>query len=115
MDSSKEKQQHNKVNMHVRKYENSILISFQYDPAIVSFVKSLEGRKYLPHLKEWAIPLAGSHANVDRLAKKGFEIEKDLWAEVRKDQEQAREAEALAVLPDTDFTTPLPLFPYQKV
>lgn len=102
-------------NMHVRKHNNTILISFQYDPQIISFVKSLEGRKYLPHLKEWSIPLAGSHASIDRLAKRGFTIHPDLWAEVRKDQEQAREVEALALLPDTDFTTTLPLFPYQKV
>ncbi len=101
--------------MIVRKNNNIIEISFAYDQALVSFVKSLEGRKYNPATKCWYIPLAGSHASVDRLAKRGFTIHPELWAEVRKDQEQAREAEALAILPDTEFTTPLPLFPYQKV
>lgn len=101
--------------MQVKKHGDTILISFQYDPVVVSFVKSLEGRKYLPHLKEWSIPLAGSHASIDRLAKRGFTIHPELWAEARKDQEQAREAEALALLPDTEFESSLPLFPYQKV
>ena len=101
--------------MIARKNNNTVEISFKYDPMLVSFVKSLEGRKYNPATKCWYIPLAGSHASVDRLAKRGFTIHPELWAEVKKDQEQAREAEALAVLPDTEFTTPLPLFPYQKV
>lgn len=101
--------------MIARKVENSVEISFSYDPMLVSFVKSLEGRKYNPATKCWYIPLAGSHVSVDRLAQRGFTIHPELWAEVRKDQEQAREAEALATLPDTEFTTPLPLFPYQKV
>ncbi|MDZ4225345.1 MAG: DEAD/DEAH box helicase, partial [Candidatus Andersenbacteria bacterium] len=77
--------------------------------------KSLEGRKYNPATKSWFIPLAGGHAAVERLAKRGFAIDPSLWEEVRIDQEQAREAEALAILPDTEFKTTLPLFPYQKV
>ena len=101
--------------MHAKKNNNTVEISFKYDPMLVSFVKSLEGRKYNPATKLWYIPLAGSHASIERLAQRGFMIDPDLQAEVRMDQEQAREAEALAVLPDTDFTTPLPLFPYQKV
>lgn len=101
--------------MLVRKVQNTIEISFRYDPALVSFVKTLEGRKYDPHTKSWSIPLAGSSPAVDRLAARGFTIDPDLWAAVRRDQELAREAEALAVMPDTEFATPLPLFPYQKV
>jgi len=101
--------------MLVRKNNNAIEISFQYDPILVSFVKSLEGRKYNPATKNWYIPLAGSRASVDRLARRGFQIDPELWNEVKRDQEQAREAEALAVLPDTEFSTFLPLFPYQKV
>ena len=101
--------------MIARKNNNTVEISFKYDPMLVSFVKSLEGRKYNPATKLWSIPLAGSHANVERLAQKGFMIDPDLWAEVRKDQEQAREAEALAMLPDTEFTTFLPLYGFQRV
>ena len=101
--------------MHAKKNNNTVEISFKYDPMLVSFVKSLEGRKYNPATKLWYIPLAGSHASIERLAQRGFMIDPDLQAEVRMDQEQAREAEALAVLPDTDFTTPLPLYPFQRV
>ena len=101
--------------MIVRKNNNAVEISFKYDPSLVSFVKSLEGRKYNPATKSWFIPLVGSHASVECLAKRGFTIDPSLWEEVKKDQERAREAEALAVLPDTEFTTPLPLFPFQKV
>ncbi len=101
--------------MIARKNQNTIEISFSYFPPLVSFVKSLEGRKYDPHKKVWYIPLAGSYASVERLAKRGFDIDPELWAEVRSDQERAREAEALALMDDTEFETTLPLFPYQKV
>ncbi len=101
--------------MIVRKIQNSIEISFPYDPMLVSFVKSLEGRKYNPATKCWYIPLVGSHASVDRLAKRGFTIHPDLWAEVKKDQEQAREAESLSLMKDTEFATPLPLYGFQRV
>ena len=101
--------------MNARKYQNAIEISFKFDPALVSFVKSLEGRKYNPATKRWYIPLAGSHASVERLARKGFSIDPDLWEEVRRDQRQAQEAEAMATMHDIEFSTPLPLFPYQRV
>jgi SNF2 family DNA or RNA helicase len=101
--------------MIVRKNNNVVEISFSYRPELVSFIKTLEGRKYNPATKHWYIPLAGSHESIERLAKKGFTIELKLWDEVKRDRKQAREAEALAVMPDTEFDTPLPLFPYQKV
>jgi SNF2 family DNA or RNA helicase len=101
--------------MIVRKNNNVVEISFSYRPELVSFIKTLEGRKYNPATKHWYIPLAGSHESIERLAKKGFTIELELWDEVKRDRKQAREAEALAVMPDTEFDTPLPLFPYQKV
>src|SRR3990167_2446384 len=101
--------------MNVQKNNNSIEISFKYDVTLVNFVKSLEGRRYNPKTHSWFIPLAGSSASIDRLAERGFNIHPSLCAEARKDQEQAREAEVLAVKDDTDFETSLPLFPYQKV
>ena len=101
--------------MIARKVQNAVEISFKYDPIMVSFVKSLEGRKYNPATKSWFIPFAGSYASLERLAKRGFTIDPSLWEEVRKDQEQAAEAEAMALLPDTEFETPLPLYGFQRV
>jgi len=101
--------------MIARKNNNTIEISFSYNPAIVAFVKGLEGRKWIPKKKLWAIPLAGSEYNIKMLQQYGFTIDLELWEAVKKDKEAAREAEALAVMDDTEFKTPLPLFPYQKV
>lgn len=101
--------------MIVRKNNNAIEISFQYDPALISFVKSLENRKYNPSTKCWYLPLAGSHASIERLAERGFVIEPELLAAMKQDQEQAREAEALAVLENVKIDIDLPLYNFQKV
>lgn len=101
--------------MIVKKTGDKIEISFQYSLQLVNFVKSLEGRKYNAGTRSWFLPLASSSVSVEQLERKGFQIEPELRAEVRKDQEQAREAEALAILPDTEFTTPLPLYGFQRV
>jgi len=101
--------------MNVRKNNNAVEISFAYNPQLVALVKSLDGRKYDPQLKRWYIPFPGCLPVLESLAARGFAIDPALWAEAKKDKEQAQAAEALAVLPDTEFLTPLPLFPYQKV
>src|SRR3990167_1873084 len=101
--------------MQVRKINNKIEISFRYNPILISLVKSLDGRAYIPATKTWSIPLANSMPALELLASRGFEIEPSLVAEVLQDKREAEEIQALAELPDTGFDTPLPLFPYQKV
>ena len=101
--------------MNVRKNNNAIEISFRYDPKLVSFVKTLDGRKYNAGTKSWFIPLAGSSVSVEQLARKGFTIEPALLVAMEADVKLAKEAEAIAVMDDAEFTSPLPLFPYQKV
>jgi len=101
--------------MIARKANNAIEILFRFDPKIVSFVKGLEGRKFNPASKTWFIPLAGSSVSLEQLERKGFQIDPVLLEELKNDQKVVAEAEAIAVMDDTEFETPLPLFPYQKV
>lgn len=101
--------------MIVKKNNSSIEISFAYDPKLVLFVKTLDGRKYNAGTKSWFIPLAGSSVSVEQLARKGFRIELGLLEAMEADVKLAQEAVALAILPDAEFESPLPLFPYQKV
>ena len=101
--------------MLAKKTHNAIELNFKYDPQVVSFVKSLDGRKYSPATKTWFVPIAGSWHVVQRLIKRGFKIQDELLEAVKNDEKEAQDAEALAVMDDTEFNTPLPLFPYQKV
>src|SRR3990167_3951804 len=104
--------------MIAKKVNNLIEISFQYDQFLVSFIKSLDGRKYLPGKKLWTIPLANSALSVKRLRERGFYIEPALMEAVKADENEAREAEALSVMPDTEFTSSLEnviLYPFQRV
>lgn len=102
--------------MIVKKYNDDLLeISFKWNPKLIAFVKTLEGRRYSPKTKAWYIPIPGSGVSVAQLQRKGFEIDEDILAAIEDDARRAAEAEALAVSLDTEFESPLPLFPYQKV
>src|SRR3990167_4835059 len=101
--------------MIAKKQDNKIVISFTYDPFLVSFIKSLDGRKYNPASKNWFLPLANSAVSVKRLQERGFVIAPDLLEAVKADESAAKEAEALAIMPDVDFPSTLPLYNYQRV
>ena len=101
--------------MQVKKTNDKIEISFAYNPKLISFIKTLDGRTYNAKSKSWFIPLAGSSVSVEQLARKGFKIDPSLLEAMEADVKLAEEAEALAIEPDTNFESPLPLFPYQKV
>ena len=101
--------------MIVKKTNDKIEISFAYNPKLISFIKTLDGRVYNPKSKTWFIPLAGSSVCVEQLARKWFKIEPELLQAMEADVKLAEEAVHLAILPDTEFESPLPLFPYQKV
>ncbi len=101
--------------MKVTKKDNLIQIKFQYNPFLVSKVKTLDNRKYNPKERCWYIPLANSTKSIELLVKWGFDIEIELLEAVAEDHRKAKEVEALAIMPDTEFKTPLPMFPYQKV
>lgn len=100
--------------MIVKKNGEKIEISFKYTPALVSFVKGLEGRKYSPLTKSWFIPLAGSSVSIEQLERKGFTIDPALLEAVKQDQKVAQEAEAIAVMDDAEFSCSLPLYPFQR-
>lgn len=101
--------------MIVKKNKDKIEISFDYRPELVAFVKNLEGRQYCPKTRSWLIPIQNAHRSIQQLKNRGFVIDPGLIREVEKDKDEAKKAEAIAVLDDAEFESPLPLFPYQKV
>lgn len=101
--------------MQAKKQGDTIEISFQYDPRLVEMVRSLDGRKYNASKKNWAIPVANSRKSLMLLQRYGFRIDPALVEAVEGDAKKVQEAAALALLPDTEFASPLPLFPYQRV
>lgn len=101
--------------MIARKKDDKIEIAFEYNPRLISIIKGISGRTYNPVTKCWYIPLTGSEPAIERLSECGFSVDPALMAEVKADAKRAEEAVALSVMNDTEFTSPLPLFPYQKV
>lgn len=101
--------------MKARQIDNRIELEFRYDPRIVAFVKALPGRTYNAGRKTWSVPLSEGTQVLEKLVRLGFEVERSLMEAVEKDRREAEEVAALAVMDDTEFESPLPLFPYQKV
>ena len=69
-----------------RLINNKIHLKFPYDQELVEKIKTVNGRKFDPRIKEWTIPL--SDYNVHRLRKWGFYANKDLlrwWREQNPD------------------------------
>lgn len=101
--------------MYAKKTGEKIEITFQYEQSLVALVKSFSGRKYHAGSKSWSIPLAGSSQAVESLLRRGFRVSPELLSAIEADKAAASEAEAMQVMDDTEFTSPLPLFPFQKV
>lgn len=62
---------------------NNLLIRFNYDPTIVSLVKSFSNRSYDPITKTWTSPI--SSKNIEKLMGNGFVLDKNIlkWYEER--------------------------------
>src|SRR3990167_2740245 len=101
--------------MVTKQIGNLIEISFKYNPALVSFINTLEGRTYNPATRARYIPLTGSDKSIGRLAACGLEVKPELREAVLKDTKKVAEMERLQEASDVEFETSLPLFPYQKV
>lgn len=94
---------------------NRIEIIFKYRQEFISLIKTFSGRQYNPLNKSWSIPLVDSRPMLESLASRGFTIEPSLLKAVKADERHEQEVEAMSVMVDTEFDTPLPLFPFQKV
>lgn len=101
--------------MIVTAHKNKLEIKFKYDRILIDLVKTLAGREYNPARKSWFIPLENSEGSVKKLREYGFRIDERLEEALKRDKQEQEEAEAMAVMDDTDFVTPLALYPYQRV
>lgn len=101
--------------MLVSKKGERLEISFLYRSDLVSFMKTLPGRKYHPALRIWSIPSAGSSESVLKLLKKGFRVDDAIINAMEEDRKTGDEAVSLSLKEDVPFDSPLPLFPFQRV
>lgn len=102
-------------NMLLKKSENYIEISFQYNPYLINIVKALPGRTYSPKTRSWFIPFFGSDDSVALLKSKGFYVDPLLEKSLQEEKQRAKDIELLANKEDTEFKTSLPLYNFQRV
>jgi len=95
--------------------EKEIVISFRYDPELVTKVKKLPGRKYDPVTKSWAVPVK-YYQNVVKMFP-NFEISDNTKEVIEKIEEKEAEAVTMSTATSADLTVPGlqgELMPFQK-
>jgi len=101
--------------MNLKLYQNEIKVKFSYDPRIIQFVKNIEGRRYDSAEKVWYIPKYISSEGMDKFRRLGFEIDPEVEEEVALVQKTHTELADLKGKLNTQFTSSLPLYGFQKV
>lgn len=95
------------------KNENSLTITFKYDPKILNVVREIDGRKFNAALKRWEVPLANIVDCWEVLKPLGFTADAEVLAAYN-----ARKAEIDSILSikqnDAPYTGTLPLFDFQR-
>ena len=64
------------MDMKAKLKDNTIQITFQYDPDLVQKMRSLDNRKWNPDFKQWeCVPIK---QNIEKLAKWGFDLDDEI-------------------------------------
>ncbi|GAB6274758.1 MAG: hypothetical protein STSR0004_16230 [Peptococcaceae bacterium] len=95
--------------------EKELVISFRYDPELVTKVKKLPGRKYDPLTKSWTVPIKYYQNAVKMFP--NFDISDNTKEIIEKLSKKEKEAVAMSTATDADLTVPGlrgELMPFQK-
>ncbi len=107
--------------MQISKKGDSLIIQFDYDPALVEIVKKFDSRKFDVKTKEWTVPIIHTKKVLETLIPLGFSARQD----VRDRYDQAiKHNQKIKRILASEFNdsekeailkTKLPLFNFQKI
>ncbi len=102
--------------MYISTNKNKLIITFEYNPAIISIVNKFEGRIFNNKLKNWSVPIIHIIKVLDILKPLGFTTSSetlDLYNEQIK--KNAKIEQILKNKPNKEIEKlNLPLFEFQK-
>ena len=107
--------------MEIRKEKDNLILSFEYNAAIIEIIKQFESRKYEPKTKEWSIPIIHTKKVLDRLVPLGFRVRADVLDNYNKSVRRSKMIDRILEdrLKKTEREvikkTGLPLFNYQQL
>lgn len=101
--------------MHAKLKGNKIALSFSYNPAVLRFIRTLDGRGYDPRHKEWLLPLTVSEVNLRNLQKLGFALDPAIFNAIKRDLTRVKVLEGISHQPDASLDTTLPMYHFQRV
>lgn len=94
---------------------NVLKIEFSYNTLTKDLVKGLDGRKWDANNKYWTLPVdLKALGSLDILKRAGFEVLDEVYTVLGDLQRREGKLEALANADSADFSTELPLLPYQR-
>ena len=106
---------------NITKKNNNLILSFNYNPVIISIIKNFESRKYDVKTREWSVPIVHIIDVLDILMPFKFQPSKEVNEEYDK---AIRKKAKIQKILEGDFNkaeiklikkTKLPLFDFQKI
>jgi len=97
---------------------NSIVLSFPYpyDPAVIKFIRLLDGRHFDKLTKTWSVPLSSmTEVNLKNLEKLGFSVSEDIYKALTSEKQAVEELKQLEQAKIAEFSSSLPLYDFQKI
>lgn len=95
--------------------DDRVVLSFEYNPTLSTMIKRMAGRRFHLTGRYWSLPLINMSDHLKTLKELNFNIDPEIIKSLADQERQAIESEGLREADDTQFESPLPLFPYQRV
>lgn len=107
--------------MQISKKDNNLIISFEYNPALVAIVRQFDNRKFDAKTKKWSVPDVHIKTVLETLIPLGFSARREVLDEYNKALKQKRKIKRILA---NEFNSAeelifkdlnLPLFDFQKI
>ena len=107
--------------MLIKKEKNNLILSFEYNPALIEVIKLFDNRKYISKDKVWSVPIIHIKKTLETLIPLGFSSTQEVLYEYNKFLIREKTIDRILA---SDFKESekkllnevnLPLFPFQKI
>lgn len=95
--------------------DNQIRLKFDYDQAVLQYIRKIDGRVFSKGTKEWILSINTGEHHLRNLEKLGFEVDPAVFEAIESRRSLDKELQGLEGRLDTDISTSINLWPYQRV
>lgn len=99
---------------HINLEGDKIVLTFPFEPSIVSTIRSIDGRKWDAGRKRWEVPKENISEIISKLIPLGFTPSLEV-KRILQEEEKIREEVSNLKVTDVTYQGPLPLFDFQRI